>query len=192
MSPSVPAQPSRPVVPSLCPVHLNHFRALNYRQSCSCKFAISNPSLLQNPCCLCPLLLLSDAPFLLVEKSSVFRHTVLVIFFTVIARGWHSGIIFLPFSVAMKMLRLLLVCVAAGGGEEKKSNESVKTSSLTLQHISVKWTLSSRQRLRTKAAQRKAFTLLLHRDTRGRGDKQREANVQPECCERGVCCSFMM
>lgn len=85
---------SRPVVPFLCPVHLNHFRALNYRQSCSCKFAISNPSLLQNPCCLCPLLLLSDAPFFLVEKSSVFRHTVLVIFFTVIERGWHAGIIF--------------------------------------------------------------------------------------------------
>lgn len=37
----------------------------------------------------------------------------------------------------------------------KKSNETVKPSSLILQHISVKWTLSSRQRLRTKAAQRK-------------------------------------
>lgn len=26
----------------------------------------------------------------------------------------------------------------------------------------------------------------------GRGDKQKESDGQPVCCERGVCCSFMM
>lgn len=141
-------------MPFLCPVHLNHFRALNYRQSCSCKFAISNPSLLQNPCCLCPLLLIRCTIFPGREVFSIQAHCISHIFYCNGKRlaCWDH---FLPFSVAMKMLRLLLVCVAAGCGEGKKSNETVKPSSLILQHISVKGTLSSRQRLRTKAAQRK-------------------------------------
>lgn len=118
---------SRPVVPFLCPVHLNHFRALDYRQSCSCKFAISNPSLLQNPCCLCPLLLLSDAPSAIRctifpgrEVFSIQAHCISHIFYCNRKRlaCWDH---FLLFSVAMKILRLLLVCVAAGCGEGKKN-----------------------------------------------------------------------
>lgn len=33
-------------------------------------------------------------------------------------------------------------------------------------------------------------SLLQNRE--GRRDKQRKSDGQPECCERGVCCSFMM
>lgn len=58
------------------------------------------------------------------------------------------------------------------------------------QRISIKWTLSSQQWLRTRTAQLKP-SLLQQRDVGGRGDKQRESDGQPECCERGVCCSFM-
>lgn len=49
---------------------------------------------------------------------------------------------------------------------------------------------SSQQWLRPKTAQRKP-SLLQNKGVKGRGDKQRESG-QPACCERGVCCSFMM
>lgn len=40
--------------------------------------------------------------------------------------------------------------------------------------------------LRTKTAQHKP-SLLQDGDVRGRGDKQRESDGQPECCERREC-----
>lgn len=68
----------------------------------------------------------------------------------------------------------------------KKSNETVKPSSLILQHISVKWTLSSRQRLRTKAAQRKpshsCCTEILEEEETSKGKLMfNQSAVKEEC-----------
>lgn len=92
-----------------------------------------------------------------------------------------------------KLFRHLLVGLSSvmvvGGGKTNDSRGWIPTPSLP-QRISIKWTLSSQQWLRTRTAQLKP-SLLQQRDAGGRGDKQRESDGQPECCERGVCCSFM-
>jgi len=84
----------------LCSVHLNQFGAQSYSHSCSsnsslCTLIISLLS--------AEILLLVSSPFyqrhhLLIEQSSVFRDNVFSHIFTVIARCWHAGIIFLSLS----------------------------------------------------------------------------------------------
>lgn len=83
--------------------------------------------------------------------------------------------------------RLLSLMVVGGKTTIIKGGSETPTPWL-LQCRSIKWTLSSQRWLRTKTAQHEPSLL----QDRGRGDKQRESDGQPECCERGVCCSFMM
>lgn len=87
--------------------------------------------------------------------------------------------------------RLLSLMVVGGGKTTIIEDGSGTPTPWLLQCVSVKWTLSSQQWLRTKTAQHKP-SLLQNREARGREDKQRESDGQPECCERGVCCSFMI
>lgn len=98
--------------PPLCPlvysVHLNRFRA-HYDHRCSsnsssCTLIITLFS--------AEILLLVSSPFyyqthhLLIEQSSVFRDKCFSHIFTVIARCWHAGILFLSFSVCKQLLDL--------------------------------------------------------------------------------------
>lgn len=94
-------------------------------------------------------------------------------------------------SVQTSASRLLSLKVVGGGKTTKLEDGSETPTPWLLLCRSVKWTFSSQRWLRTKTAQHKP-SLLQDREVRGRGDKQRESDGQPECCERGVCCSFMM
>lgn len=87
--------------------------------------------------------------------------------------------------------RLLSLMVVGGGKTTIIKAGSETLTPWLLQCVSLKWTFSSQQWLRTKTAQHKP-SLLQHWEVGGRRDKQRESDGQPECCERGVCCSFMM
>lgn len=146
-------------------------------------------------------LLLSDAPFTDRAVFSIqgqhFSHT-----FTVIARCWHAGIKFSLSQFAStsnaaadswaltSASKLLLLTVVTGGNATMIEDGSETLNPWLLQCFSLKWTLSSQQWLRTRTAQHKR-SLLQNGEVGGRGDKQRESDGQPECCDRGVCCSFV-
>lgn len=202
-----PVHSSRPLMSSMCSVYLNQFRAHSLQPQLLFQSVIMythhNPLFCRNPTTCVFSLLLSDAPFTDRAVFSIQGQRISHIF-TVIARCWHAGILLsqsanncstsstaTDISVQTSATRLLSLTVVEGGKTTIIEDEMATPTSVYCGVLSFGWTFGSKQWLRTKTAQHKP-SLLPDREVGGRGDKQRESDGQPECCERGVCCSFMM
>lgn len=202
-----PVHSSRPLVSSVfCssePIQSTKLQAqLFYQFVIMCTH--HNPLFCRNPATCVFSLLLWDAPFTDRAVFSIQGQCISHIF-TVIARCWHAGILFLSqfanswstsntatdTSVQTSASRLLSVMVAGGGKTTIIKGGPETPTPWLMQCLSGKWAFSFQQWLRTYTTQHKP-SLLQDREVRGRGDKQRESDGQLECCERGVCCSFLM
>lgn len=105
-----PVHSSRPLLSSICSLHLNQFRAHSYSHSCSC--SSSSRTLIitlfsaENPATCVFSLLLSHTPFTDRAVFSIQGKRISHIF-TVITRCWHAGIdFFLSFSVGKQLFDL--------------------------------------------------------------------------------------
>ena len=197
-----PAHPSRPLVSFMCSAHLNQFRAHTCSQflfQSAIMYTHHNPLLCRNPANCVLSLLLSDAPFtdraVFSIQGQLINHIFTVIHKTLtcwepffFSRSQLTNLLFrVKQALSSSSSELPLMVVRGWVNDNNRGSirhSTSLTTAVTLHQVDFEQWLDWNSTTPAFAAARLR-----------RLGKRRQAEGlwrQPECCERGVCCSFMM